>query len=96
MRASFSDWVISVALANPYASQLYEDLLYYYQKNVRPVGNASDLLTVGFGASLIRIITVVSFLCYYVKVFICTATSKRMQRTVSVPEFSTYNARPYN
>uniref|UniRef100_A0A914UJK7 Neurotransmitter-gated ion-channel ligand-binding domain-containing protein n=1 Tax=Plectus sambesii TaxID=2011161 RepID=A0A914UJK7_9BILA len=46
------------ASANRYADQLYEDLLYYYNKNVRPVKNASDVLQVKFGASLIRLIDV--------------------------------------
>nr|AUO38744.1 nicotinic acetylcholine receptor alpha subunit 8 [Ascaris suum] len=41
-----------------YADQLYEDLLYYYNKNVRPVKNASSAVQVKFGASLIRIIDV--------------------------------------
>ena len=46
-------------LANPFEDQLYEDLLYYYQKSVRPVANASESLMVEFGSSLIRIIEVV-------------------------------------
>uniref|UniRef100_A0A0N5AHD7 Acetylcholine receptor subunit alpha-type unc-63 n=1 Tax=Syphacia muris TaxID=451379 RepID=A0A0N5AHD7_9BILA len=41
-----------------YAEQLYEDLLYNYEKNVRPVRNASKAVEVEFGASLIRIIDV--------------------------------------
>ncbi|KAL3990792.1 Neurotransmitter-gated ion-channel ligand binding domain family protein [Acanthocheilonema viteae] len=48
-------------LSNRYADQLYEDLLYFYNKNVRPVRNASNAVQVKFGASLIRIIDVVSF-----------------------------------
>uniref|UniRef100_A0A0N5CV19 Neur_chan_LBD domain-containing protein n=1 Tax=Thelazia callipaeda TaxID=103827 RepID=A0A0N5CV19_THECL len=47
---------------NRYADQLYEDLLYFYNKNVRPVRNASSAVQVKFGASLIRIIDVVSLL----------------------------------
>ncbi|VDK46877.1 unnamed protein product [Anisakis simplex] len=39
-------------------SQLYEDLLYYYNKIPRPVKNSTDILTVNVGASLIRIIDV--------------------------------------
>lgn len=35
---------------------MYEDLLYWYVRDVRPVQNASDAVTVKFGASLIRII----------------------------------------
>ncbi|CAJ0590969.1 unnamed protein product [Cylicocyclus nassatus] len=57
--------IIGVSLAifyavesNRYAEQLYEDLLYYYNKNVRPVKNASESIKVKFGASLIRIIDV--------------------------------------
>ncbi|KAL3105421.1 hypothetical protein niasHT_025785 [Heterodera trifolii] len=38
--------------------QLYEDLLYFYNKNVRPVKNSTQILEVKFGASLIRIIDV--------------------------------------
>ncbi|TKR58274.1 hypothetical protein L596_029741 [Steinernema carpocapsae] len=49
-----------VVEASKYADQLYEDLLYYYNKNVRPVKNASEAVQVKFGASLIRIIDVVS------------------------------------
>ncbi|MFH4984809.1 hypothetical protein AB6A40_011518 [Gnathostoma spinigerum] len=45
--------------ANRFANQLYEDLLYYYNKNVRPVKNSSNAVQVKFGASLIRIIDVV-------------------------------------
>ncbi|EFO27577.1 hypothetical protein LOAG_00896 [Loa loa] len=47
--------------SNRYADQLYEDLLYFYNKSVRPVRNASNAVQVKFGASLIRIIDVVSF-----------------------------------
>ncbi|KIH65127.1 Neurotransmitter-gated ion-channel ligand binding domain protein [Ancylostoma duodenale] len=39
--------------------QLYEDLLFDYNKIPRPVKNSSDILTVDVGASLIRIIDVV-------------------------------------
>ncbi|CAB3399887.1 unnamed protein product [Caenorhabditis bovis] len=39
-------------------SQLYEDLLFDYNKVPRPVMNSSDILTVDVGASLIRIIDV--------------------------------------
>ncbi|KAF8354284.1 acr-12 [Pristionchus pacificus] len=38
--------------------QLYEDLLYDYNKIPRPVKNSSDILSVDVGASLIRIIDV--------------------------------------
>lgn len=41
-----------------YADQLYEELMYYYNKGVRPVKNTSEPLRVKFGASLIRIIDV--------------------------------------
>ncbi|CAI5455681.1 unnamed protein product [Caenorhabditis angaria] len=50
--------LIFVAHPNRYADQLYEDLLYYYNKNVRPVKNASESVKVKFGASLIRLIDV--------------------------------------
>ncbi|CAJ0917339.1 unnamed protein product, partial [Mesorhabditis belari] len=43
---------------NKYANQLYEDLLYFYNKNVRPVKNATQPVLVKFGAALIRIIDV--------------------------------------
>eukprot|EP00081_Caenorhabditis_elegans_P026277 NP_509745.2 AcetylCholine Receptor [Caenorhabditis elegans] len=43
---------------NRYADQMYEDLLYYYNKNVRPIKNASESVKVKFGSSLIRIIDV--------------------------------------
>lgn len=46
--------------ASKYADQLYEDLMYYYNKNVRPVANSTQALKVKFGASLIRLIDVVS------------------------------------
>ncbi|KAK6763213.1 hypothetical protein RB195_023794 [Necator americanus] len=54
----FSVLVFYVVESNRYAEQLYEDLLYYYNKNVRPVKNASESIKVKFGASLIRIIDV--------------------------------------
>ena len=41
-------------------SQLYEDLLFDYNKIPRPVKNSSDVMTVDVGASLIRIIDVVT------------------------------------
>lgn len=41
--------------------QLYEDLLYGYNRVPRPVKNSSDALIVHVGASLIRIIDIVSF-----------------------------------
>ncbi|CEF60228.1 Nicotinic acetylcholine receptor family and Neurotransmitter-gated ion-channel transmembrane domain and Neurotransmitter-gated ion-channel family and Neurotransmitter-gated ion-channel ligand-binding domain and Nicotinic acetylcholine-gated receptor, transmembrane domain-containing protein [Strongyloides ratti] len=41
-----------------FESQLYEDLLYDYNKIPRPVKNSSDILLVHVGASLIRIIDV--------------------------------------
>uniref|UniRef100_A0A7E4ZW14 Neur_chan_LBD domain-containing protein n=1 Tax=Panagrellus redivivus TaxID=6233 RepID=A0A7E4ZW14_PANRE len=44
--------------SSKYVDQLYEDLMYYYNKNVRPVVNTSEALKVKFGASLIRIIDV--------------------------------------
>uniref|UniRef100_A0A7I4YWD8 Nicotinic acetylcholine receptor 8 n=1 Tax=Haemonchus contortus TaxID=6289 RepID=A0A7I4YWD8_HAECO len=50
--------VVYIVESNRYAEQLYEDLLYYYNKNVRPVKNASESIKVKFGASLIRIIDV--------------------------------------
>ncbi|CAG9537211.1 unnamed protein product [Cercopithifilaria johnstoni] len=39
-------------------SQLYQDLLYDYNKIPRPIKNSTDVLTVNLGASLIRIIDV--------------------------------------
>ncbi|ETN82748.1 hypothetical protein NECAME_17641, partial [Necator americanus] len=60
--SGFSVLVFYVVESNRYAEQLYEDLLYYYNKNVRPVKNASESIKVKFGASLIRIIDVVSCL----------------------------------
>ncbi|VDD94600.1 unnamed protein product, partial [Enterobius vermicularis] len=47
-----------IIFGDKYAEQLYEDLLYNYEKNVRPVKNASKAVQVEFGASLIRIIDV--------------------------------------
>uniref|UniRef100_A0A183CAT7 Nicotinic acetylcholine receptor alpha subunit n=1 Tax=Globodera pallida TaxID=36090 RepID=A0A183CAT7_GLOPA len=41
-----------------YESQLYEDLLFTYNKIARPVRNSSDVLLIDVGASLIRIIDV--------------------------------------
>lgn len=40
--------------------QLYQDLLYDYKKIPRPIKNSTDVLIVNLGASLIRIIDVVS------------------------------------
>ncbi|UMM44038.1 hypothetical protein L5515_019308 [Caenorhabditis briggsae] len=68
-----SNWVLIVLVAVPSGltnafkikrtakdleSQLYEDLLFDYNKVPRPVKNSSDILTVDVGASLIRIIDV--------------------------------------
>uniref|UniRef100_A0A915PF19 Neurotransmitter-gated ion-channel ligand-binding domain-containing protein n=1 Tax=Setaria digitata TaxID=48799 RepID=A0A915PF19_9BILA len=39
-------------------AQLYQDLLYDYNKIPRPIKNSTDVLTVDLGASLIRIIDV--------------------------------------
>lgn len=50
--------IFHVSCPNKYADQLYEDLLYYYNKNVRPVKNASESIKVKFGSSLIRLIDV--------------------------------------
>ncbi len=43
-----------------FEEQLYEDLLYNYNRIARPVKNSSEILTVKFGAALIRLIDVVS------------------------------------
>ncbi|KAI1709352.1 neurotransmitter-gated ion-channel ligand binding domain-containing protein [Ditylenchus destructor] len=51
--------LIEISDTSRYADQLYEDLMYFYNKNVRPVKNTSEPLRVKFGASLIRIIDVV-------------------------------------
>ncbi|KAH7726223.1 nicotinic acetylcholine receptor 8 [Aphelenchoides avenae] len=51
-------WQVREVSASRYADQLYEDLMYFYNKNVRPVKNTSQPLKVKFGASLIRIIDV--------------------------------------
>ncbi|VDN57470.1 unnamed protein product [Dracunculus medinensis] len=47
-------------------SQLYEDLLYGYNRVPRPVKNSSDALIVHVGASLIRIIDIVKFFNYFI------------------------------
>ncbi|CAD5234850.1 unnamed protein product [Bursaphelenchus xylophilus] len=52
--------LIPLAHLSKHANQLYEDLLYSYNKSVRPVSNTSQPVMVQFGASLIRIIDVVS------------------------------------
>uniref|UniRef100_A0AC35U462 Neur_chan_LBD domain-containing protein n=1 Tax=Rhabditophanes sp. KR3021 TaxID=114890 RepID=A0AC35U462_9BILA len=44
--------------SNNFESQLYEDLLYDYNKIPRPVKNSTDVLLVHVGASLIRIIDI--------------------------------------
>nr|ADA85877.1 nicotinic acetylcholine receptor alpha subunit isoform b [Haemonchus contortus] len=64
--------VVYIVESNRYAEQLYEDLLYYYNKNVRPVKNASESIKVKFGASLIRIIDVekLKFSPYSSRVFL--------------------------
>ncbi|WKY17308.1 hypothetical protein Q1695_001704 [Nippostrongylus brasiliensis] len=57
-------WLFAAVLAKVKHSakdlegQLYEDLLFDYNKIPRPVKNSSDILTVDVGASLIRIIDV--------------------------------------
>lgn len=45
---------------NVLEAQLYEDLLYDYNKIPRPVKNSSEVLLVDVGSSLIRIIDVAS------------------------------------
>uniref|UniRef100_A0A5S6QRJ0 Neurotransmitter-gated ion-channel ligand-binding domain-containing protein n=1 Tax=Trichuris muris TaxID=70415 RepID=A0A5S6QRJ0_TRIMR len=50
--------IAQYASCNSLQMQLFEDLLYDYNKIPRPVRNASDLLTIKFGAALIRIIDV--------------------------------------
>lgn len=52
---------LDIVSASRHADQLYEDLMYFYNKNVRPVKNTSEPLRVKFGASLIRIIDVVGY-----------------------------------
>lgn len=56
--------LIDIQLANGvvknFESQLFEDLLFDYNKIPRPVKNSSDVLMVDVGASLIRIIDVVN------------------------------------
>ncbi|KAI6186956.1 hypothetical protein M3Y98_00189500 [Aphelenchoides besseyi] len=56
-------WLCLVSTVNSYKSlgyegQLYEDLLYNYNKIPRPVMNSSEVLMVDMGASLIRIIDI--------------------------------------
>uniref|UniRef100_A0A914RT46 Neurotransmitter-gated ion-channel ligand-binding domain-containing protein n=1 Tax=Parascaris equorum TaxID=6256 RepID=A0A914RT46_PAREQ len=46
------------AEADIYIQQLFENLMMDYNKNVRPVKNASDALIVKFGANLCRLIDV--------------------------------------
>ncbi|CAJ0944425.1 unnamed protein product, partial [Mesorhabditis belari] len=50
--------LLRVAIADRFVSQLLQNLMMNYNKNVRPVKNASDALTVYFGASLCRLIDV--------------------------------------
>ena len=50
---------VEVVKCNRYAEQLYEGLLFSYDKNVRPIINATGAVEVDFGASLIRILDVV-------------------------------------
>ena len=56
------------------ASELYKELLFYYDKFVRPVKNSTGAVDVKFGASLIRIIDVVSifFLIFFFFFFLLT------------------------
>ncbi|KAF4519434.1 hypothetical protein B566_EDAN008661 [Ephemera danica] len=54
-------WLLShVAIANPDAKRLYDDLLSNYNRLIRPVGNNSDRLTVKMGLRLSQLIDVVS------------------------------------
>ncbi|CAJ0923110.1 unnamed protein product, partial [Mesorhabditis belari] len=54
----FYQFADALRKAKDFESQLYEDLLYDYNRIPRPVRNSSDILTVDVGASLIRIIDV--------------------------------------
>uniref|UniRef100_A0A0N4ZHX7 Neur_chan_LBD domain-containing protein n=1 Tax=Parastrongyloides trichosuri TaxID=131310 RepID=A0A0N4ZHX7_PARTI len=51
-------FTLKIDTSKNFESQLYEDLLYDYNKIPRPVKNSSDILLVHVGASLIRIIDV--------------------------------------
>uniref|UniRef100_A0A915C3V0 Neurotransmitter-gated ion-channel ligand-binding domain-containing protein n=1 Tax=Parascaris univalens TaxID=6257 RepID=A0A915C3V0_PARUN len=50
--------LFGAAEADIYIQQLFENLMMDYNKNVRPVKNASDALIVKFGANLCRLIDV--------------------------------------
>ncbi len=50
------------AFGNKFANQLYEDLLYNYNRNVFPLKNATGVVKAKFGASLIRIVGLVCLL----------------------------------
>ncbi|VDK18503.1 unnamed protein product [Anisakis simplex] len=50
--------LFGITQADVYVEQLFEHLLKNYNKNVRPVKNASDALVVKFGANLFRLIDV--------------------------------------
>lgn len=54
--------------ANLHATQLYEDLMGSYNKIVLPVRNASDVLLIKFGASLIRIIDIVKRKLFIIRI----------------------------
>jgi len=50
--------LLQLAAANPDAKRLYDDLLSNYNKDIRPVGNSTDRLTVKIGLKLSQIIGV--------------------------------------
>lgn len=51
---------IGMAIANPDAKRLYDDLMSSYNSLIRPVANNSDRLTVKMGLKLSQLIDVVS------------------------------------
>ena len=51
--------LVSATFANIWEAQLYEDLMYDYNRLPRPVQNSTDVLVVSFGTTLIRIIDIV-------------------------------------
>lgn len=51
---------VALALANPHAKKLYDDLLSNYNRLIRPVSNNTEKLTVKLGLKLSQLIDVVS------------------------------------
>ena len=81
-------FIFHSANANPDAKRLYDDLMYSYNRLIRPVSNNSDTLTVKMGLKLSQLMEVVSFTCFLL--YICeqaVAIAKAIQQWLKMHEF---------